>query len=245
MGAQNHKPTSTQITAASAWLSQKFGEGYIRVLEANNRVEDAIILGMDRLWVEDLVRDLKGTPLDHLKDAAALCGRSIETVTEIEAAYDRVLEVARKEGYQGNPLASELPKYCLQQSFRGELVLPSERNDVWASLTSRISDSNILSTLEWEKEQFAILREPTLKLVETLEQCRRIAETDGAMAFVAAVENNKVPVRQYGAQVLSSWNYLSSMFLYSALIMTELYYRTNGFPSLMNFEPSQANERIA
>lgn len=109
---------------------------------------------------------------------------------------------------------------------------------VWSELEEHIQKQNILDTLAWEAEQFEQLQMPTRNLIATLQECRRIAETDGGNAMANAIENNEVPLRQFYAQVFSLWNTLHAMFLYSALMMTELFYRTNGYPSLTEFDPA-------
>ena len=60
-----------------------------------------------------------------------------------------------------------------------------------------------------------------------------------------AIENNEVPLRQYYAQVFSLWNTLHAMFLYSALMMTELFYRVNAYPSLLEFDPASVGVHAA
>jgi hypothetical protein len=121
------------------------------------------------------------------------------------------------------------------------LITPAINRAAWDELESRIADENILKTLAWEATCFAALNEPTSALIEALEKCREMAKRDGARAMVEAVECNELPLRQRFAPVFSQWNHLHAMFLYSALMMTELFYLTNSFGTLTSENrPDQA-----
>lgn len=229
----------------SAWLSQRVGQGFVSVLTANNHLEDAIMLGMDKLHVEYLAASLSGTPVEHLNKTIDCLRRSINELTEVQIGFKRLLDVAALEGYKGNPLASTLPSLQLKNGFEGVLVKPFANTRVWAELEGRIQRHNILDTLAWEAEQFMQLDDPTRDLIATLEECRRIAIEEGGKTMADAIENNEVPLRQHYAQVFSIWNTLHAMFLYSALMMTELFYRVNAYPSLLEFDPSSISVRAA
>jgi len=245
MGGQNHQPTNRKITAVSAWLSQRVGEGFVSVLEANNHLENGIMLGMKKLHVEDLAASLIGAPGDHVAKTIQCLERSVKTLSEIEIGFKRLSDVATIEGYKGNPLASKLSSLQLKAGFEGILVRPYANARIWNELEARIQHNNILDTLAWESEQFKQLEEPTRNLMATLLECQRIAETEGGHAMADAIENNEVPLRQYYAQVFSLWNTLHAMFLYSALMMTELFYRANAYPSLLEFNPTAAAVQAA
>lgn len=64
----------------------------------------------------------------------------------------------------------------------------------------------------------------------------------GKKEFVEAIECNKISLRQAYARAFSLWNYLHAMFLYSALMMTELFYRTSGLPSLLEEQSNSTNQ---
>ena len=245
MGGQNHQPTNRKITAVSAWLSQRVGEGFASVLEANNHLENAIMLGMNKLHIEDLAASLTGAPADHVAKTIECLEHSTRNLVEIQTGFKRLLDVAIIEGYKGNPLASKLGSLQLKAGFEGVLVQPFANSRVWNELEDRIQNHNILDTLAWEAEQFKQLEIPTRNLIATLQECRRIAEMESGHAMADAIENNEVPLRQYYAQVFSLWNTLHAMFLYSALMMTELFYRVNAYPSLLEFDPTAVGVRAA
>ena len=169
MGGKNHQPTNRVTTSPSAWLSQRVSEGFIRVLEANNHLENAIMLGMDRVYVKDVTPDLKGPATTHIQ-AAIVCLRcSASIVGDIRLGFDRVLEAARSEGYIGNPLARKLPALDLLQQFEGSLVRPYSNRAIWSELVTRIGESNILETLRWERDQFALLEQPMEDLLNVMQ----------------------------------------------------------------------------
>ncbi len=238
MGGQNHKPTHKRTIAVSAWLSQRVSEGFALVLQANSHLENAIILGMDKLHVDDLARQLSGPSSDHVERALVYVERSEVTLAEIRAGFGRVLTVACIEGYTGNPLADQLVSFDLKSKFQGLLLRPFVNNTAWQQIEGRLQTTNVLKTLEWEGEQFSQLLQPTRALIEVLRQCLDIARTRDGRALVDAIENNEIPLRQYYAQVFSLWNSLHAMFLYSSLMTTKLFYRVNAYRSLLEFDSS-------
>ncbi len=242
MGGQNHQPCNRGITAASAWLSQKVGEGFIEVLSANNHLENAIILGMNKLHVEDVTHDIEGTVQQHIVRATETLKQSLVILKLIPPGFQRLLDVSHKIGYKGNPFADQLDSYELEKAFEGKLILPNINKEVWTTLHTQIKKKNILETLSWESKQFECLVPDIEALVSVMEECNSIATNEGYEAFVNAIENNEVPLRQLYARVFSQWNYLHAMFLYSALIMTELFYQLNNYPSLLDFYPETKKE---
>ncbi len=66
------------------------------------------------------------------------------------------------------------------------------------------------------------------------EAMREAAERD---ALIDAVEENKIPMRQYFARLFSRWFYVFTMFLYSALMSTELAYQEKGYGTLAEVPP--------
>jgi len=245
MGGQNHQPTNRPLIASSAWLSQKFGEGFVAVLEANNQLENAIIIAEQLLHVEDLAKGLDGTAVDHLDRTIASLTVSLEKIGEIEVAYDNLFAASAREGYTGNPLASSIRRFNLRESLSGDMICPNINQQVWQEVEQRINDQNVLDTLRWEQSRFRELNEPTRQLIAVLEDCKKVAGEEGGDAFVDAVEYNRLPLRQHYARVLSLWNYLHAMFLYSALMTTELFYRVNELPSLAEQKTASSRRAVA
>lgn len=237
MGGQNHQPTNrVRLIAPSAWLSQRVGDGFSQVLRANSELENAIIVGMDRLHVEGFVLGLPLSAEEYLAKSIEFLRASIATVGEIETGFANLLDAAKAENYQGNPLASKVASFGLAEKFAGSVAVPAINQAVWDELETRIAKDNILKTLAWEATQFGELRAPTHSLIEVLETCKAIAQRDGARSMVEAIECNELPLRQRFAPVFSRWNHLHAMFLYSALMMTELFYLTNSFGTLTGEE---------
>lgn len=232
MGGQNHQPTNRIMTAASAWLSQRVGEGFLEVLKANNHLEDAIMLGMDKVHIEDFASSLGGSMSEHIEATIHALRRSKVSLDAIPTGYKRLIDIAAKIGYKGNPHVSQLNALDLYTRFEGALIRPAINENAWRELHEMIRTRNILDTLAWEAEQFSSLGSDTDALIATIEQCREINATSGGNEFVNAIENNEIPLRQHYARVFSRWNHLHAMFLYSALIMTELFYKLNNYPSL-------------
>ncbi len=247
MGGQNHQPTSSiRLLGPSAWLSQKLGEGFSAVLQSNNELENAIITAADRLHVEELAKDLTQAPERYLKRAISALQMSLTAIDHIQHGYAHLLDAAADEGYKGNPIASTISDLQLADQFNGTLIFPTVNKDAWNSVELRVTGMNVLATLEWEFSQFDLLRDPTISLIAAMREAATMLKTGGKRSFLEAVEWNEIPLRQRYAKVFSLWNHLHAMFLYSALIMTELFYRANSFPSLLEEKRSiDATQRVA
>jgi len=219
--------------------------GLIEVQRANNHLEDAIMLGMNKKYVEDLATTLSGTCVDHLQKALTALDASKRHAKETQNGFERVLEAAESEGYIGNPLASKVDEYQLDKLFSESFVVTSINDKIWREVIRNIKHHNILHTLHWEKKQFSDLPKFTDDFAETLRQCISRANRHGDWAMVCAVEDNQIPVRQYGFRLFSTWSYADLVFTYSALVMTELYYRANDLPSLAEFDPVHSEIDIA
>ncbi len=234
MGGQNHQPTKKLVLIApSAWLSQKVGEGFSLVLEANSALETAIILGMSHLNMGRFGQAVQGTPKTSLDSVRTKLEQSLTKLDGIAEAYDHLLNSCRIEGYVGNPHAHELDDFELKTRFGGTLIQPTVNREAWDQVYNRIKQDNILATLEWEKGEFAGIRTPTLELLRVIDECISQSDSYGALSMVEAIENNEVSLRQSYARVFSRWNHMHAVFLYSALIMTELFYATYEYPSLL------------
>lgn len=238
MGGQNHQPTNRiQLIAPSAWLSKQVGDGFRAVLEANSYLENAIISAMDRLYVEELVPKASTNPVADLTACIEALENSLRRVADIDIGFENLLRAADREGYTGNPLAASCGELGLKARFSKHLVLPAINDAAWNDIESRVQSLNVLGTLRWEREQFRTLVEPTHALLQVMNDCLAIA-TRSPRAFIEAVECNGVALRQRYAQVFSRWNYLHVMFLYSALVMTELFYRSHEYESLTAWSPT-------
>ncbi|NJO35960.1 MAG: hypothetical protein HC869_25675 [Rhodospirillales bacterium] len=234
MGGQNHQPTShIRLIGPSALLSQRVGEGFSAVLESNNQLENAIMVAMDGLHVEPFVVCLSCGASEYLDETVMHLERSLTKVREIQLGYRHLLDAAAKEGYRGNPLVSSLRSVDLPRAFEGTLILPSLNRQAWEDVESRVSSMNILDTLAWEATQFSLLDGPTKELIGVIKEAQARLSSGGKREFIEAIECNRISLRQAYARVFSLWNYLHAMFLYSALMMTELFYRTNNLPSLL------------
>lgn len=233
MGGQNHQPTNKKGTASSAWLSKKIGEAVIALQSANNHLEDAIIIGLrphDPAQIHERITAVSSAASLRLSRQSLMEMKG--HLAHIDEGFDQLLNVCAQIGYTGNPLAPDIEDFDLRTVFKRHDVLPHVNAEAWEDVATRIRDTNIIATLRWEQGEFRKLATPTNHLITITQQCTEIAERDGDEALADALEDNGIPYRHHYARVFARWNYLQAMFLYSALMMTELYYRKNGFGSL-------------
>jgi len=151
-----------------------------------------------------------------------------------------MLKEIAKENYKGNPLAAQLAEYRLGDHLDGNVIQPAVLTSIWHEIEHRIIRVNLPKTFEFERNEFLKLKEPTDDLIHVFETMKEAAERD---ILIDAVEENQIPMRQYFARLFSRWYYLSTMFLYSALISTELAYQEQGYGTLTEV-PSVERPRI-
>lgn len=230
MGGKNHQPTKPgiEITQSSALLSRTVDEATIFLHQSNICIENAILADLQANVAESV-----SCVNESIRQLHLFYGK----INEIVRAWDTVLETAQRHGYRGNPMASQVSALQLDKLFEGTLLRPRILSSVWEELVNRIESENLIPTFQWERDAFRQLEKPVGQLIEVLEICKLAAQKG---QLTEQVEGNRIPLRQYFGPVFSAWYYLSAMFLYSAMICTELFYRVNGLGSLA--KPASVDE---
>jgi hypothetical protein len=240
VGGINHKPTKKVFTSISAFLSMKVTEALVAVENANIALEKAILASCDKpMYVKpEILQNLTSggglTSVNFLNQGIEYLRSSLEHIDLIVNTYDIMLEEMAKKGYKGNALATSLAEYRLAARLNDKVIQPTVVTHIWHEVENRIIHDNLPKTFEFERGEFCKLREPTENLILVFEAMREAAEQDN---LIDAVEENKIPMRQYFARLFSRWFYVSTMFLYSALISTELAYKEKGYGTLAEVPP--------
>jgi hypothetical protein len=167
------------------------------------------------------------------------------SIARIDEAFTELLELCASIDYEGNPLSGEIKTFNLRSTFMRHDVLPKVNEEAWCDVESRICAVGILDTLRWEQGEFRKLANPINALITVTNQCVAIAENDGDQALVDAIEHNGVSYRQHYARVFAMWNQLDAVFLYSALMMTELFYRANDLGTLTETDITEKTTALA
>ncbi len=156
MGGINHKPTKKVFTSVSAFLSMKVTEALVAVENANIALEKAILASCDKpMYVKpEILRDLAsgGTSASmyFLNEGIRYLRSSLEDIDLIVASYNIMLEEMQKEGYDGNPLATNLAEYRLCDRLDGEVIQPTVLTSIWHEIEHHIIHDNLPKTFEFE-----------------------------------------------------------------------------------------------
>lgn len=214
-----------ELIPVSARLSRSTDEAAICLHQANMAIEDAILAEYagDRVGSQQHVAQA----IAHVKDFK-------QKLAAIDAAWKAMFHEMERVGYKGNPLAATLHQLRLRESFSHRLLPPAIATEAWQELELRFQKHNLPQTFAWERSLYEAMQEPADNLIAVLEVCRAAAE---AGKLVESVELNVIPLRQYFAPLYSMWHYASQVFLYSAMICTELFYRTHALGSLAETPP--------
>lgn len=203
--------------------------------------EASILLHQANICIENAILADLGTHVEQSGNWMSEAFRQLslfrDKVEEVVRVWDGLLEKVQKLGYKGNPLTPQVCALKLDRLFEGTLLQPRIMSPVWQDLVSRIASENLIPTFQWERDMFRQLHGPVERLLGVLETCRSAALKG---KLVDQVEGNRIPLRQYFGAVFSGWYYVSCVFLYSAMICTELFYRANGLGSLA--EPGLVSE---
>ncbi|HSW09864.1 MAG TPA: hypothetical protein VLK32_03050 [Bacillota bacterium] len=237
MGGKNHKPTKKPFLALSAWLSLKVDEGLVHVHEANIALERAFLAVC---CSPDFLMPVSGGDSDnglvgrraaaeHLARGEQRLQASLSSIHEVLVGYEDLLNKMEEAGYSGNPLAQKLGQLALADRFTGVVIEPEVLDGPWRRVETWMQYGNLPEAFRREAEEFARLREVTEDLLRAWHKCQEAAE-EGTL--VDAVETNTIPLRRHFARLFSRRYYVATLFLYSALISTELAYMEQGLPSL-------------
>lgn len=246
MGGINHKPTRKKFAVLSALLSKKVTEAFVATHMANIMIEHVLIASSNEgdylipKEVRNQINDLAKAQF-YLSEAIRQLEEALKGLEEVDEMYDLLIDALAQDGYQGNPLAPRIYDLHLREQFDGTIILPHLLVDVWDEIASKIEAENLPATFQFEQSLFRNLQPLIYDLLDVLKRAREVV---GSGQFIEALESNTLPLRTYFARVFSYLYYVMTTFLYSTLISTELFYQSEGLPSLV--EPlHQAQPQMA
>lgn len=106
----------------------------------------------------------------------------------------------------------------------------------WKEITGTYKEGGFRKALYVLQLKFVAVNKETRNLLAVIKNHRASAERG---LFMSDVEENKIPLRQQFAKILTRWNEALNLFRYSSLISTEIYLHDEGYPSLSEYEKAE------
>ncbi len=227
MGGINHQPTKKQFEY-STMLSQYLSDAIAKMMLANYELEHALLaeIGCSQpSHVSFLVEKAK-TEIRY----------SIKAITHAIDAVDLLLKKMTEMGYT-DPSRSTVTDYRqLECDLVQQGLIPSN-TPIWDEISRIRQTEAFFGVCRLFKERFVDLITAARDVEEMFEQAISYA-TEGKL--VSAIDENQIPFRQSFFRLLTKMIETITMFAQSAAMSTEMYYRQEGYGTLL----IQQNESI-
>lgn len=227
MGGINHQPTKKQFEY-STMLSQYISDAIAKVMLANYELEHA------------LLAEIGCAQTSHVaflvERAKTEMGRSGQVVTYAIDAVDLLLKKMTEMGYT-DPSRSTVTDYGqLERDLVQQSLIPSN-TPIWDEISRTRQTEAFFGVCGLFKERFVDLITAIRDVEEMLEQAISYAK-EGKL--VSAIDENQIPFRQSFFRLLTKMIETITMFAQSAAMSTEMYYRQEGYGTLL----AQQNEPV-
>ena len=220
MGGINHQPTKKQFEY-STMLSQYLSDAIAKVMLANYELEHALLAEMGCAQTSHVAF--------LVERAKTEMGRSAQVLTYAMDALDLLLKKMTEMGYT-DPSRSTVTDY---RQLEGELtqqgLIPSN-TPIWDELSRTRQTEAFFGVCRLFKARFVDLI-TAMKEVEMLFEQAASYATEGKL--VSAIDENQIPFRQSFFRLLTKMIDTITMFAQSAAMSTEMYYRQEGYGTLL------------
>ena len=221
MGGINHQPTK-KFFEFSTMLSQYFSGSIEKLMRANYELEHALLAelyGAPAARVAFLVSRAKL----EVSDSAQFVVNAIEA---IDLLAKRMVELQYADTSRSTVADYEQLGYELAQQG----LIPSDKQ-IWGTISQVRQTESFFGICRLFRERFQNLIASIRELNAMFDDAQKHAE-DGRL--IPAIDENQIPFRQSFFQVLTKMVETLTMFIHSAAMSTEMYYREEGYGSLLS-----------
>jgi hypothetical protein len=221
MGGINHQPTKGQMVF-STMLSQYFTGSLAKLMLANYELEHALLSEFDGAPPTRIVF-LIDRARRELADSKQLLVNAIDAIDYLVAQMGKLEYV--------DPSRSMVSDYKSLGNDLSQQGLIPLNEQIWYMISQVRQKEAFFGVCRLFRERFLDLITQTEDLEAMFDLARRYAE-DGML--IPAVDENRIPFRQSFFQLLTKVIETLTMFLHSAVMSTEMYYRQEGYGSLIS-----------
>ncbi len=220
MGGKNHQPCRSYLLN-STQMSRAMSLAFISVELANVALEDLIIteLGGDRGDHEPIVTHLN---------------QSVQHLNDMGSALFRLTEQMQKESFLDLPSLKTTDLHQFGLSAKSEELHTSK--DDWAVAEMTMRNHGFWGMTELFEHKIKQLSSLTSELAVCVQACSEQRKSSGM--HVELEENGQFNFKPEFAKLYTAWSSFQQVFLASSLISTELWYRFNGFGTLLSNQKS-------
>lgn len=219
MGGQNHQPTNQGSMLHAVPASRALSLGFAEFMHANAHIEDVIVTE-------------KGEFGAAKSQMAMAINRLEQSQLQLSVAKHHVGQLItlmnRPDYYPFNPINVEI--HTLVDDLKKAGLLPESA--VVDEYSSRMVAGSYDKAFHGYETQIERLDASLINLINLV---RDMSESEGLQGyFWMSVETNQRPFRQFYAKALTEWLELTSSFLTTALISTEVHLIGSGMPNLLS-----------
>jgi hypothetical protein len=216
MGGKNHQPCRSYLLN-STMMSRAMSLAFISVELANVALEDVIIAELGAGQGDH------GPIVSHLN-------QSVRHLNDMDNALLQLTEQMRKESFRDLPSLATTDLRLFGQQAKSEDLHTSK--DDWMVAEETMRKHGFWGMAEVFEKQIKHLVSLTGDLAVRVQECSDSNNASGM--HVELEENGKFNFKPEFAKLYTAWSSFQQLFLASSLISTELWYRFNGFGSLLS-----------
>lgn len=197
----------------STTLSKSVSVAYKFLWEANIDIEDAILAEIKRQ-----------EPSSYNSIISAL-ENSVGALELVDHNFEKLSQKMDRLHFVLKPAVINFEQTSIKWEKYGYIA----NDKFWKEIISLYKEGGFRNAIGSLRNRFVITNQETRDLLAMIKNHKQSAAN---RLFMADIEENKIPLRQHFARVLTCWDKALSLFRYSSLISTELYLRDRGYPQL-------------
>lgn len=212
MGGINHQPCHGYIEESTV-LSRSVSEAQKFLWEANISIEDVIL------------REINQKEFGSYDSIVISLEKSVDALKCADNDFRKLSLKMDRMRFVSKPTALNFEQ--LTAAWKKENFIIDD--DQWKEIVEIYKEGGFRNALYVLQLKFVAVNKETRNLLAVIKQYRQSAEN---RLFMSDVEENKIPLRQQFAKILTRWSEALNLFRYSSLISTEIYLRDMNYPAL-------------
>ncbi|MCK4520734.1 hypothetical protein KAT95_02590 [Candidatus Parcubacteria bacterium] len=200
-------------------LSKVTSDILVELEMANSLLEDALLTEIHGNGDSQQEKYYMEGAIEHLIATDNRLGKAIDCIDHLLAKMERL-------NFQDTAELDQMIE--LENAFLAQRIIP-ERCSAWKGAITTIEEGGFRKIFYQFHSSLEEIKEDLGVLIEVFYECQKYA-TEGSL--LQAIESNEIPLRQNFVRVYVAYLNFSATFACSSIISTELYLKTQGYPSL-------------
>ncbi len=217
MGGKNHQPCRKYIRE-SIMLSKATSDILAKLEIANSLLEDVLLAELNGENKSRYMKDI----LKYLIESKNKTEEALKYINCILVKMDKLK-------FQDSEMLNEI--LALKDAFIELEIIPRREFSAWEITASILEKEGFKGIFIYFHKLLEKIKENLQELIELFVKGQEYTEKGN---LLEAIETNELPIRQSFVKVYLAYLDFSAIFTCSSIISTEVYLRTNGYPSLLS-----------